>query len=121
MQEWNDKLAFTAFTVDLAQYPELVVRLREHNMVSNSQPVCPPVGGGNNACTALHSHAPWGQGIGYAFMSWGRFVSPVVASYTKQEYLDLCFVCGHGNSWLSVGPTCGELTAAWSGGGTLLD
>ncbi|GAB4821086.1 hypothetical protein N2152v2_008132 [Parachlorella kessleri] len=33
-QEWNDKLAFTAFTVDLGQYPELVVRLKEHNMVT---------------------------------------------------------------------------------------
>ena len=30
-------------------------------------------------------------------------------------------ICGHSTSWLFVGPTCGELTAAWSGGGALLD
>ena len=35
-------------------------------------------------------------------------------------YLDIV-VCGHGTFWLVVGPTCGELTTAWSSGGTLLD
>ena len=30
-------------------------------------------------------------------------------------------VCGHSAFWLSVGPTCGGLAAAWSGGGMLLD
>ena len=36
------------------------------------------------------------------------------------RYLDFV-LCGHRISWLIVGPSCGGLTAAWSGGGSLLD